>query len=84
MYKQLFFLEGFMYKHFNPINYANSYFVDSERYFESDLCTQSQVSSELESGENSVLSRMENLRAFARQQRHKKLKAEGMQTSFCF
>lgn len=83
MHKQL-FIGGIMQRQINPNTPANRYFLDSQRYLNSDLCTQAQLSVELETGQNSLLSRMEKLRAFARVQRDEKLKAEGKQTSFCF
>ncbi|MEP0356521.1 MAG: hypothetical protein ABJH06_06305 [Paraglaciecola sp.] len=73
-----------MHRQPNLSTSANRYFLDSPCYLDSDLCTQAQLSVESETGQHSVLSRMENLRAFARVQRNEKLKAEGMQTSFCF
>jgi hypothetical protein len=45
-----------------------------------DLCSQGQMSEDADN----ILSRMDKLRAFAREQQAKRVKSQRQQTSFCF
>ena len=53
---------------------------DCEHYMTMDLCSQAQI---LEDTDN-ILSRMDKLRSFARDQQTKREKFQRQQTSFCF
>jgi hypothetical protein len=62
----------------NSVNHNNT--QHAKHYTNMDLCSQAQMS---ESADN-ILSRMEKLRAFAREQQTKRMKSQRQQTSFCF
>jgi hypothetical protein len=53
---------------------------DGEHYITMNLCSQAQM---LEDTDN-ILSRMDKLRSFAREQQTKREKSQRQQTSFCF
>jgi hypothetical protein len=62
----------------NSINHNNT--LHSEHYSTMDLCSQGQMSEDADN----ILSRMDKLRAFAREQQAKRVKSQRQQTSFCF
>ena len=62
----------------NSVNHNNA--LHGDHYITMDLCSQSQMA---ENTDN-ILSRMEKLRAFARDQQAKRVKPQRQQTSFCF
>jgi hypothetical protein len=61
----------------NSISYNSQYI---EHYTTMDLCSQAKM---LEDADN-ILSRMDKLRAFAREQQSKRATSQRQQTSFCF
>jgi hypothetical protein len=61
----------------NSISYNSQHI---EHYTTMDLCSQAQM---LEDADN-ILSRMDKLRAFAREQQSKRATSQRQQTSFCF
>jgi hypothetical protein len=62
----------------NSVNHYNT--SHGEHYATMDLCTQAQMSEDADN----ILSRMDKLRAFAREQQAKRVKSQRQQTSFCF
>ena len=62
----------------NTVNHSNSLHV--EHYTTMDLCSQAQMSEDADN----ILSRMNKLRAFAREQQAKRVKSQRQQISFCF
>ena len=52
----------------------------AEHYASMDLCTQAQMYDE----SDNILSRMDKLRAFAKEQQAKRIKSQRQQSSFCF
>ncbi len=62
----------------NSVNHNNT--LHGEHYTTMDLYSQAQMS---ENADN-ILSRMDKLRAFAREQQAKRVKSQRQQTSFCF
>jgi hypothetical protein len=83
MYNQ-FFVGGNMNHLFNTscrasnVSQTNHYYA--EHYSSFDLCSQGQIIE----GEDNILSRMDKLRAYAREQQVKRVKSQRQQTSFCF
>jgi hypothetical protein len=61
----------------NSISYNSQHI---EHYTTMDLCSQAKM---LEDADN-ILSRMDKLRAFAREQQSKRATSQRQQTSFCF
>jgi hypothetical protein len=62
----------------NNINHNNT--LHAEHYTSMDLCSQAQMSDEADN----ILSRMNKLRAFAREQQAKRAESQRQQSSFCF
>jgi hypothetical protein len=62
----------------NTVNHNHT--LHDEHYTRMDLCSQAQMLED----ENNILSRMDKLRAFAREQQAKRVKSQRQQTSFCF
>jgi hypothetical protein len=62
----------------NSINHNNT--LQAEHYTTMDLCSQAQMSEETDN----ILSRMDKLRAFAKEQQTKRVKSQRRQSSFCF
>jgi hypothetical protein len=62
----------------NSLNHNNTQY--GGYYSTMDLCSQAQMA---ENSDN-ILSRMDKLRAFAREQQAKRMKPQRQQTSFCF
>ena len=62
----------------NRVNHSNT--QHCEHYVTMDLCSQAQMSEDADN----ILSRMDKLRAFAREQQAKRVKSQRQQTSFCF
>ena len=60
------------------IDYNNT--LNAEHYCTMDLCSQAQMSEDADN----ILSRMDKLRAFAREQQIKRVKSQRRQISFCF
>jgi len=72
-----------MNNHFNTICVAhkvNHSSLCAEHYASMDLCSQAQMSDEADN----ILSRMNKLRAFAREQQAKRAESQRQQSSFCF
>ena len=61
-------------------NISRNSTLNAEHYNSMDLCSQAQMSE----GTDNILSRMDSLRAFAREQQAKRVEAQRLQTSFCF
>ena len=62
----------------NSVDHNNTH--HGEHYTTMDLCSQAHM---LEDADN-ILSRMDKLRAYAREQQSKRVKSQRQQTSFCF
>jgi hypothetical protein len=62
----------------NSVNHAFS--IHGEHYATMDLCSQAQISENADS----ILNRMDKLRAFAREKQAKRLNSQRQQISFCF
>lgn len=62
----------------NNINRNNT--LHAEHYTSMDLCSQAQMSEEADN----ILSRMDKLRAFAKEQQAKRVNSQRRQRSFCF
>ena len=72
---------GAVNRSFNNVNrISRSSTLNAEHYNSMDLCSQAQMSE----GTDNILSRMDSLRAFAREQQAKRVEAQRLQTSFCF
>lgn len=54
--------------------------LEAERYSVMDLCSQAQMSDDVDN----ILNRMSKLRDFAREQQAKRVQPQRQQTSFCF
>ena len=83
MYKQ-YIVGGNMNNHSNTICGANKVNHNSslcaEHYASMDLCSQAQMSE----GTDNILSRMDRLRTFAKEQQAKGVNSQRRQSSFCF
>jgi len=62
----------------NSINHNNT--QHAEHYSTMDLCSQAQMSEDADN----ILSRMNKLRAFAKEQQAKRVTSQRRQSSFCF
>ena len=62
----------------NNINHNNT--LNAEHYTTMDLCSQAQMSEDADN----ILSRMDKLRVYAKEQQAKRVKSQRQQTSFCF
>lgn len=71
-------LNSFVNSGASSVNYNNT--LQAEHYGTMDLCSQAQMS---ENSDN-ILSRMDKLRAFAKEQQAKRVKSQRRQSSFCF
>lgn len=59
---------------------VNSSSLCTEHYASMDLCSQAQMSED----KDNILSRMDKLRAFAKEQQAKRVNYQKRQSSFCF
>ena len=62
----------------NGVNHNNT--LHTEHYTTMDLCSQAQMSEDADN----ILSRMDKLRVYAKEQQAKRVKSQRQQTSFCF
>ncbi|GAC18419.1 hypothetical protein [Paraglaciecola arctica] len=72
-----------MNNHLNTIcgaHKVNHSSLCAEHYASMDLCSQAQMSEDADN----ILSRMDKLRAFAKEQQAKRVKSQKQQRSFCF